>query len=1012
MLVILNYYNSFFYYSIMYIKKLFFIFLFLFGSFEFIFAANGVCGGADSSSFSEAPVSNLCNVGIHTGVLGAGPWSWNCLGETMFDSPSSCSASLAVAGVPGSCKSTHYGCFSDGGVSSKISGASAWTWTCLGTGGAGDASCSEVNPQPVTGVCGAASGSEYFSQPFVALCLDSAMPSVSGTGPWSWVCPGSGGGDSSAVCTANLANDDDGICASAVNGRNFYSLPASGLCDSLGGNSIPTLFGGVWDWDCFAVTIGDDVDCSANKKKIGVCDNVTVNECAVGTPGFFSANLTHNTWKCGGVNGGSFDYCSLPKPIVSALDSFQVEPNSIRHNSEYLKNGICTYDKSTGEVAISFNTKNSLISIYDEFKLFIDGGYADISKPNDGSNFYSFRKYIGSVSNIEVKAVSSFVGNKKLLKCTLMESWDYNSDLDLFEEDVQGDFFYRFDDRLENNFFELNKEGHLFFRDNSYFNSKINGFDSSLNSVALNLHNIYEIDSSLDGLIKLVETENLINKHKLVVTSNLGVGSDCFDGVYSRYDYSNDPAFRKGNNKNDNLDYGNTREGTDLSRCDNIDSEKLKSEIRISLTNITRDLVVYQILPKYLVDSVDAIKFVNDGGGQRFIKDKDPIIGWYFNDTIEDGEIVLELPGNTSGGTFILAEEPILFNDGEIIINYRTNGCNAGEINLFDVVSLDGSKIYEAGTSFYKVCMTHLTEELELGVGVNDNYFGNYILNGNYSLDGSLFGTSLNVNVNNTNFFWSVIISDSNPDGSFSCLGSVENLSNSLFGDCLFNESNRIWVHLGDDLLPPMTSLSTLYLSHNVPVVLDSVDNLHGSGVSKIYYCVDESGSCDPLSGSVINSNSGKFYVTCSNLNGCIKYVSFLAEDVAGNYEEVQVESIKMIDAGTSCHSDCTVKPEPGRYVAECNGLNLCTFYQYDFMGLFDGGNYVASQCDLAVADSSVKFNSTHDIKCPTGPIYETKFVDDLLDLSYSVCNNLHFQDFPVLIDGRSVLMKVYSCLD
>lgn len=39
---------------------------------------NGVCGSANGSTVSTAPISNLCSAGKASPVSGNGPWSWSC----------------------------------------------------------------------------------------------------------------------------------------------------------------------------------------------------------------------------------------------------------------------------------------------------------------------------------------------------------------------------------------------------------------------------------------------------------------------------------------------------------------------------------------------------------------------------------------------------------------------------------------------------------------------------------------------------------------------------------------------------------------------------------------------------------------------------------------------------------------------------------------------------------------------------------------------------------------------
>lgn len=56
---------------------------------------------------------------------------------------------------------------------------------------------------PVTGICGNSNGLSLSSAPVTGLCTAGTPSAVSGSGPWSWTCAGSGGG-STANCGATL----------------------------------------------------------------------------------------------------------------------------------------------------------------------------------------------------------------------------------------------------------------------------------------------------------------------------------------------------------------------------------------------------------------------------------------------------------------------------------------------------------------------------------------------------------------------------------------------------------------------------------------------------------------------------------------------------------------------------------------------------------------------------------------------------------------------------------------
>jgi hypothetical protein len=114
-------------------------------------------------------------------------------------------------------------------------------------------------PPPVDGVCGSASGVPSYSKPTDNLCGDGASPTVTGTGPWYWTCPGTNGGNPSPQCSAQ--RKADGVCGSA-NGQPFPSKPTDNLC---GDGASPTVTGtGPWYWTCPGTNGGNpSPQCSA-----------------------------------------------------------------------------------------------------------------------------------------------------------------------------------------------------------------------------------------------------------------------------------------------------------------------------------------------------------------------------------------------------------------------------------------------------------------------------------------------------------------------------------------------------------------------------------------------------------------------------------------------------------------------------------------------------------------------------------------------------------------------------
>jgi len=69
--------------------------------------------------------------------------------------------------------------------------------------GSATISCSSSAPPPSSGICGSANGVSVASAPTSNLCSSGTTPGAAGTGPFTWTCSGSNGG-SNASCSAPL----------------------------------------------------------------------------------------------------------------------------------------------------------------------------------------------------------------------------------------------------------------------------------------------------------------------------------------------------------------------------------------------------------------------------------------------------------------------------------------------------------------------------------------------------------------------------------------------------------------------------------------------------------------------------------------------------------------------------------------------------------------------------------------------------------------------------------------
>src|SRR3984893_10072824 len=178
---------------------------------------NGACGSANGVAATTAPTTGLCTAGTAITVIGAGPWAWTCNGSN-GGSYASCSAPLQVASTPvnGACGSANGVAVTiaptaglcTAGIATTVTGAGPWAWTCNGSNGGTNSSCSAPlqSASPVNGVCGSANGVAVSTAPTGNLCTAGTATTLSGTGPWTWACNGSTNGGTNASCSAPAAS--------------------------------------------------------------------------------------------------------------------------------------------------------------------------------------------------------------------------------------------------------------------------------------------------------------------------------------------------------------------------------------------------------------------------------------------------------------------------------------------------------------------------------------------------------------------------------------------------------------------------------------------------------------------------------------------------------------------------------------------------------------------------------------------------------------------------------------
>jgi len=200
---------------------------FNFNNYRFLTPINAVCGTSNGTALQAAPTSGLCSIGSAMAVSGSGPWTWTCAGLNS-GANANCATSVVVkpcvdangalhangvtytqqVNTTGSTPVTASVC-AYGGTQPTLTTVTQ-TFLCNnGTSVAQGSSTSvtenngglSCNAAIINGACGVSGGTVVATAPATNLCSAGHASAVTGTGPWSWSCLGSGGG-TMASCSA------------------------------------------------------------------------------------------------------------------------------------------------------------------------------------------------------------------------------------------------------------------------------------------------------------------------------------------------------------------------------------------------------------------------------------------------------------------------------------------------------------------------------------------------------------------------------------------------------------------------------------------------------------------------------------------------------------------------------------------------------------------------------------------------------------------------------------------
>ncbi|MFM9890175.1 MAG: hypothetical protein ACKVOE_05975 [Rickettsiales bacterium] len=269
---------------------------------------NGVCN--NSVQYGCAPGSAASQ---NPGSCG-GSSTWVCAGSGGGTTSGTCSIANAACPVNGVCNnSVQYAC-TTGSSTSNVAGScgGSSTWTCAGSGGGSSASCSKANAAcVVNGVCN--NSVQY------ACTTGSSTSNVAGScgGSSTWTCSGSGGGSNASCSKANAACPVNGACGGADWSCNAGS-PANGADSGCNGAKTWQCIGanGGSTSNCSNANAACAVPVNGSCNEPGLtCNSGTViGFTSPGCGGFAY-------WSCQGSNGGSTQACARELPdCVSCPD--------------------------------------------------------------------------------------------------------------------------------------------------------------------------------------------------------------------------------------------------------------------------------------------------------------------------------------------------------------------------------------------------------------------------------------------------------------------------------------------------------------------------------------------------------------------------------------------------------------------------------------------------------------------------------------------------------------------
>ena len=435
----------------------------------------------------------------------------------------------------------------------------------------------------------------------------------------------------------------------------------------------------------------------------------------------------------------------------------------------------------------------------------------------------------------------------------------------------------------------------------------------------------------------------------------------------------------------------------------NMNDIYLKKEINngVNTTNVTLNFDTSKInenttLWAYFPKDTNLSLYDFGDDENLIIKDLDPIVGWKNPDVVFysiEGESV-------DPAIYFFYEDAITYNSKNLIFNYRVSKCFDSEIYLFTTqkensyqLTDDHSEHLEQGDDLYNLCVSHFenyTFDKKFQI-TNSNLMGelsqdNFELFKNY--DSSL------------NYYY--FLSEFQPTDDFSCLGSTDG---SFFGDCEFNEQDRIWVYLGEKNFSKKPKIDIVDFKLNSYTNFSFKVKVENTQVFDMNLSIGTNAFQLTQYDFTNNISDKIFSYDCS---ACLTNttINLYAKDtdLLSQFREVSFfKEFQLPRESLRCNSDCTNNMD-GRIYFGCALKNpsYCS--------------NVPQECNGKIKGTWAEEGTSYEVKCqiPFNEKRIKRFTGQKAEINFEgeKCENIVKDSIPVKFEGQFIRMVFLMCAD